>query len=318
MENSGSPGQIFADVDTLKTGLQAAFTAVLSGVHDARAQILAICDAIAAQVVWDADAVLALIHSQPLLPYNVSHALYSGLLSEILAKRLGADTPTRRSIVAAALTCNIAALPYQERLRQQRSPLSREQLMVVQRHPDQGVALLRGIGVASPTWLAIVKQHHERIDGSGYPEGLRGSAILREAKLVALTDAYLAQVTDRAYRETSPAREALRNLFLQGQQDDPELYAAFVKELGIYPPGTWVRLACGEVGIVVRRRENAKAPAVRAILASDGRTLNEAPWRDTTMSGWRITDTLAARPELLPEPTVLWRSGGDTLAASSF
>lgn len=296
----------FAEAERLKEALHEAFIQILSGKHGAKPALLAVAQAVQTLVARDADAALGLVHCVAMKPYNTAHPLYSALLAELIGRRLGYEAAERLPVLAAALTCNLAALPYQERLRIQRGALSAEQLLALRRHPDQAVTLLRSVGVGSPTWLTIVKQHHERADGSGYPQGLKAGQILRETKLVALTDMYLAQVTERAHRDTVTARVALKQLFLESREDDQELCAAFVRELGVYPPGTWVRLANHEVALVIRRGSTATTPLVRAVRGPDGRVYPEAPWRDTGEAAQAIEEVAAAQTELVPEPAELW------------
>lgn len=296
----------FREVEFLKNALHEAFIQLLSGKHGARQAIQAVAADVQALVARDADAALGLVHCLPMKPYNLAHPVYSALLCELIGLRLGYGEAERLPILSAALSCNLAALPYQERLRIQRGALSAEQFQTLRHHPDQSVTKLRAAGVASPTWLTIVKQHHERADGSGYPEGLKGAQILRESKLVALTDMYLAQVTERAHRDVVAAREALKRLFLESREDDAELCAAFVRELGVYPPGTWVRLNNHEIALVIRRGDTALTPLVRAVRDPNGRVYPEAPWRDTREPAHAVADASVAQPELIPEPAQLW------------
>lgn len=299
-------GQIFAVFETLNQALRQAFVGILSGTPAARDAIVAVVAELQLHVAADPDAALGLVHALSPQPHSTAHPLYSAILTERIGARLGLGGSERVPVVAAALTCNLAMLPYEERLLGQASRLSADQAKALRRHPDQGAMLLRTAGVASPTWLTIVKQHHERADGSGYPEGLKGGQILRETRLVALTDSYLALVCERAHRTRQTPRTSIRQLFLEGQSEDPELCAAFVKELGVYPPGSGVRLANGELAVVVRRGASAQTPVVRALRSPDGEPLRGRPVRETTEPAYAVSESMLLSRRELGEPGELW------------
>lgn len=305
-----SEGQIFSAWAGLNEALREAYVAILSGKPGAREAVLAVVVRLQRLIEADPDAALGLVHLLPPKPYATAHPLYCAVLTEHLATSLGSAPRERAPVLAATLTCNLASLPYQERLGLQRTALSREQQQHLRRHPDQAVTLLRTAGVASPTWLTIVKQHHERADGSGYPEGLKSDQILREAKLVALADMYLAQVTERAHRVRLAAKSALRQLFLEGQADDAELYATLIKALGVYPPGTGVRLANGEFALVLRRGASVATPWVRALRSGAGASYAHPPWRDTREPEFAVREAVAVPAALAPGLSGLWAGTG--------
>jgi HD-GYP domain-containing protein (c-di-GMP phosphodiesterase class II) len=106
--------------------------------------------------------------------------------------------------------------------------------------------------------------HHEAEDGSGYPFGKAGGDIPRNAKIIALADRYCACVSARDYRKSLLPNVTLREIFLErGKGIDPILAAHFIKVLGIYPPGTYVRLNSGEIGVVSRKGSGADTPIKR-------------------------------------------------------
>jgi HD-GYP domain-containing protein (c-di-GMP phosphodiesterase class II) len=200
------------------------------------------------------DAVLGTILLDQSFSYSHIHPLLSAVLTELLGKRKQLNDDDRRIFIAAALTQNIGMLELQKKLANQTAPLSDQQRDIIKAHPELGCALLQKAGITNKDWLNAVQNHHERIDGNGYPEGLPGDAIPVAARILSLTDIYSAMILPRAYRDGFYVKKALRDIFLQrGSAVDESLAHLLIKEIGIYPPGTFVVLANGETGIVLKR-----------------------------------------------------------------
>ncbi len=208
----------------------------------------------------DPDALLAALHLDRQHPYLVVQQLLGAALTEIAAGELLLDAPTRLSLACAALTRDVALLPLQAQLDRQAGALTREQAAQVRGHPMHSAEQLAAMGVADALWLELVCQHHERCDGSGYPRGLRGDAILPGARLLAVADSYAAMVTPRANRAGQFPRDALKALFLERSRlYEDSLVKLSIKTLTMHPPGTLARLANGELA-VVRSRQKHDAP----------------------------------------------------------
>lgn len=115
-------------------------------------------------------------------------------------------------------------------------------------------------------WLELVEQHHEKLDGSGYPKQLKGTEIKSEALVLALADVYSAIITPRVYRGPIRLNDFLRDLFVErGSKFDDSLTKIFIHEVGLYPPGIYVRLDSGDLAVVVGRTENFQYPLVACI-----------------------------------------------------
>ncbi|MEG3193662.1 HD domain-containing phosphohydrolase, partial [Lysobacter sp. D1-1-M9] len=144
-----------------------------------------------------------------------------------------------------------------------------------------------------PIWLEAVLHHHERLDGSGYPNRLTAAAITAGARTLAIVDIYSAMVRPRAYREAIHARHALRNLFMErGKAVDEALATLLIREIGVFPPGTPVRLANGEVGVVLHRGRDAARPVVARLINANGTLAAIAAQRDTSTPAYAITETV--------------------------
>jgi len=253
------------------------------------------------------DATLGAVHLCSTTPYTLCHPLHVAILSEMMSRREGYNEDKTNSVLAAALTANISILELQEQLQAQSEPLSDTQREQIQAHPLESKRILQEAGITDPLWLDIVAQHHERIDGSGYANGLTARSILKESQLVGISDRYAAMITPRAYRPPLSSRQVLRELFLNKHRDFDEVtQIAFIKELGVYPPGTYVELANGEKSIVVKRSTNSNRPLVSSIMNGDGKPYANPLRRNTADSSYRIKDIYIPKNELRMQLNIVW------------
>lgn len=230
----------------------------------------------------DTDAALANLHLDYETPYIAVHSLQAAMICELVGKKLGIQEEKRLSVVNAALTQGIGMLDLQNELDRQSSPLTSEQKAHIDAHPLKGVALLEELGVTDTVWLDAVLQHHERIDGSGYPSQLAGDSITIPARLLAVADTYSAMVRERPYRKAMLSKEVMRKLLVeQGSKIDQRLIEIMVKVMGIFPPGAIVKLANDEVAVVKKRQESSACPLVYAFVRPDGMPRLSPARRDT-------------------------------------
>ena len=139
------------------------------------------------------------------------------------------------------------------------SKLTFEEFEVMKTHPMEGYEMLKKAGDLPLEVLDIVKHHHERRNGKGYPEQLSGDEINDMTRIVALVDVYDAITSDRCYHDAITPYDALRNMYEWVNEDfDKKLIEQFIKCLGIYPIGCVVELNMGHVGIVVSASEKSK------------------------------------------------------------
>jgi len=137
--------------------------------------------------------------------------------------------------------------------------------------------MLAAAGVDDPLWLAAVEQHHERVDGSGYPNGLTDVAEFAQALQV--VDVFTAKLAARSSRSPLPPDVAAREIFTASAGHP--LVAALVKEFGIYPPGCFVRLASGETAIVIQRGASVTTPVVACLTRPNGQPVMRPQRRQT-------------------------------------
>jgi HD-GYP domain-containing protein (c-di-GMP phosphodiesterase class II) len=138
------------------------------------------------------------------------------------------------------------------------SRLTDDEFAIVKRHPRDGYELLRQTAGIGPIPLDITLHHHERRDGSGYPDRQDEHAISELAQMAAIVDVYDAITADRCYHQGMPAAEALRKIFEWSKfHFNPALAQEFIRCVGIYPVGTLVRLESGRLGVVAEPHETS-------------------------------------------------------------
>lgn len=241
----------------------------------------------------DADALLAALHIEREAPYLVTQQLLGACLAELVGRELKMDDTQRTTLACAALSRDIAILPEQNQLDKQQTPLSEAQHQWIKGHPQRSVALLQHLGVRDKTWLQCVEQHHERMDGSGYPQALQGTALTLEARVIGITDSYAAMVTPRHNRTSKLVPEALKALFdLRNQLYDAQLVDLTIRLLTPFPPGSLVRIATGETAVVRSRRKAGAPMDLWAFNHTAGQPFPIPEQRDTTKPQHQITSRL--------------------------
>lgn len=230
--------------------------------------------------------------------YGYTHSVHTAALCILMARHLTWPAHRMMSLVKAALSMNMTILDLQGQMAGQDVPMKDKQREVIHEHPVQAVALLEQAGIVDADWLAAVRQHHERPDGSGYPLGCEDVCEMAVALRVA--DVLMAKISPRSLRAALPPQEAVRQLYREDKGGP--LSTAIIKEFGIYPPGDFVKLASGELGIVVQRTDNARAPIVASITDTAGHAVARTLRHNTGDTGFAIVSTVADKTMLVRLP----------------
>ena len=148
--------------------------------------------------------------------------------------------------------------------------LTDDEFKVMKCHVVESKKILSETDGIAETSIQVAAQHHERHDGSGYPEGLKGEAITQMGQMAAICDVYDAITSERCYHKGLVPHEALRKIFEWSKfHFNPTLVQAFLRTIGIYPVGTLVLLESGRIGVVVEQSEsNLLQPRVKLFFDS--------------------------------------------------
>jgi HD-GYP domain-containing protein (c-di-GMP phosphodiesterase class II) len=226
------------------------------------------------------------------LGYSTGHALLCALLCRIVGKLLLKEPGELDGLINAALTMNIGMTRLQDELALQPDPLSIAQRTRIEQHPLLGVRTLQHLGVNDENWLRLVRHHHAKLPTLTDLERAEPQLLL--AHLISLVDVFVARISPRVSRKGLPSQQAARDAYLDVNGQANPLGAALIKAVGVYIPGSYVRLVSGELAVVVRRQRRANAPLVFALVGRSGMPLGEPALRDTSEAAYEIKAGLAA------------------------
>lgn len=279
--------------------------AMLKTLADA-GQFQASCDEVASEVIALAlqDGDIALYQAvrqenQQLRLYGLTHSLHVATLSLMIARRLNWSQDRQRKAVKAALTMNASIIELQGLYAISGGRLTQAQREQLRSHPDEALKRLRAAGTADEEWLQAVAQHHEQPGGQGYPRGLREVAEL--AQLLRLVDVFLAKISARVNRPAIEIKSAARQVFEQAPGNP--MVASLIKEFGMYPPGELLRLANGDLAVVIRRGASLQCPLVMALADGHGRLKPQPIRYDTARPEYAVVGVEADKRLLARMPS---------------
>lgn len=220
--------------------------------------------------LWnDADTVPWIMATEVRMPLLHRRAVGSAVLMAVTGRHLGYERPVVHDLALAGLLLDIGKVSVPVTIMAKPQALSEHEWHFVHRHVRRGLYLVRSAAVIATTVEAAILGHHERLDGRGYPRGLKGTRIPIPARIAGIVDSYDALITDRRYAPALGAHDALRTIHaMSASAFDAALVQGFICALGVYPTGSFVQLKDGRSGIV--RSQTAGEPGrPRVVLIGD-------------------------------------------------
>jgi HD-GYP domain-containing protein (c-di-GMP phosphodiesterase class II) len=230
--------------------------------------LLPVAGEIAASVERNPGVLSALLRLRKQDTYTYMHSVSVGALMVGLSQQLGLESAQLPEIGLAGLLHDVGKVGIELELLNKKDRLTEAEFDRLREHASYGHRLLVK-GNAGEIALNVARHHHERADGSGYPDRLSGDGISLYARMAAVCDVYDATTSNRPYKDAWPPAYALRKMAEWSRsQYDTGVFHAFVRTVGIYPVGTLVRLKSGYLGVVVDQNDNALlTPRVKVFFA---------------------------------------------------
>lgn len=256
-------------------------------------------------VVENASASLWLTNLKKHDEYTSIHCLNVCVLAVAFGRHLGLSRATLEVLGLGALLHDIGKMRTPDAVLNKPGPLTPDEFDIMRRHPEDGYQIMKVTGNIPVRALEIIRFHHERLSGRGYPLGLRDGQISLPIMITALADVYDAMTSDRVYRRGMPADQVLKILFQVASTDfGQELVEEFIRCLGIFPVGSLVELSTGALGVVIGSSRDARMrPVVLLVRTPDGARYEK-----------RLVVNLAALAEAEDEPTWAVRRVADAEA----
>lgn len=252
---------------------------------------------ISSSVIRNPGALISLARLKTADDYSYMHSVAVCALMVALARQLHLDAEQTRIAGMAGLLHDLGKATIPLEVLNKPGKLTDAEFAVVRHHPVAGWEMLRQGGKTDVAVLDACRHHHEKIDGTGYPDGLAGEHIHLIAKMTAICDVYDAITSNRPYKAGWDPAESLRRMAQWSEGHfDIQLFHAFVKSIGIYPAGSLVRLSSERLGVVTdQNRSTLTTPWVKVFYCI--RTGQRIPPETIDLSQPGCTEKITARED---------------------
>ena len=276
------------------------------------AEARALVDSMVESLLTEGDVVLHAMNDRRGMAEQYSHSLNVTVLAMILAKSLDMSEEEVRHLAMGALFHDIGKSQIPDRVTRKTDPLTKSELALIHEHCLFGAKFAENFKL-DPRVGLIILQHHECIDGSGYPGKLKGEEIDRLARITAIVNTYdnLCNPLDLAAAMTP--YEALANMFSrQRAKLDPSILKLLIKSMGVYPPGSIVRLSSGDHGMVIS--VNPSKPLRPCVMLHLPEVPRKTPMLIDLGEEASLSITQCLRPSQLPKEALDYLSPGKRIS----
>lgn len=230
-------------------------------------------------ILNNSDAMMLLTKLKHQDEYTVEHCLNVAILAAAFGKHLGLLEGEIRTLGLCGMLHDVGKARVPADILQKPGALTPDEFALMRRHAEYGRDILMGQQSRSlAAAVDVAYNHHERLDGSGYPRALNAGQIPYFAKVIAIVDTYDAITSNRVYDGCRSSMAALEILYRhRGTQFDPDLVQQFIQLIGIYPPGSLVELNTGELAIVTESNPGQRRKPRLAIVTTPEKVLLGVP-----------------------------------------
>ena len=221
-------------------------------------------------ILRNAGALLSLCRVKNKDDYTFQHSVSVCALLVSFCRARGMDAKTIHLAGIGGLLHDIGKVKVPDKILNKPGRLTEDEFKVMKCHVVESKKILSETDGITDTSIQVAAQHHERHDGSGYPEGLKGEAITMMGQMAAICDVYDAITSTRVYHKGMTPHDALSKIFEWSKfHFNPALVQSFLRAIGIYPVGTLVMLESGMLGVVMEQSgSNLLQPAVKVFYDS--------------------------------------------------
>jgi len=226
---------------------------------------LPLVDDITQSVFRNPGALVSLARLKTADDYSYMHSVAVCALMVALANQMGLDDDACRDAGLAGLLHDLGKAAIPLAILSKPGKLTEDEFKVIRTHPQRGWQMLHDGQGASEAALDVCLNHHERIDGTGYPNRLAGEGLSTFARMGAVCDVYDAITSNRPYKAGWDPSESIARMASWKGHFDPVIFRHFVRSLGIYPNGSLVRLASGRLAVVILFSSVAQAQSAKNV-----------------------------------------------------
>ena len=236
------------------------------------------------EIIRNRDSMIHQLDMRTYQDYIYAHSVNTCVLSVLIAVNLDYPEGKLTDLALGTMLHDIGMMMLPDALLMKMGNLTPEESKQVQQHPEDGFNILRTVREIPITVAHIAYQHHERVDGKGYPRNLTADKILEVAKVAAVADTFDALVSDRPYRKGMVPHEAYEVMMaLADSYVDRDILHLFLTHVAIYPVGSVVQLDNGQHGVVTKVLPRLQTrPQVRLLTDQQGNLLSEQTEIDLT------------------------------------
>ena len=236
------------------------------------------------EIIRNRDSMIHQLDMRTYQDYIYAHSVNTCVLSVLIAVNLDYPEGKLTDLALGTMLHDIGMMMLPDALLMKMGNLTPEESKQVQQHPEDGFNILRTVREIPITVAHIAYQHHERVDGKGYPRNLTADKILEVAKVAAVADTFDALVSDRPYRKGMVPHEAYEVMMaLADSYVDRDILHLFLTHVAIYPVGAVVQLDNGQHGVVTKVLPRLQTrPQVRLLTDQQGNLLSEQTEIDLT------------------------------------